>query len=149
MQLIKILMILFCIKAQNTYASDDLFNKCFDFASARYGIDSKILKSISIVESGSDHTAISETNTNRTHDIGLMQINSSWLPALVNFGIDESDLMDPCTNIQVGAWVLAQEIRRFGYSWDAIGAYNAGPSKSREKLRKVYAAKVKKVFLAD
>ena len=37
-------------------------------------------------------------------DIGLMQINSQWLPKL---GVSAPALLDPCTNVRVGAAILA------------------------------------------
>jgi hypothetical protein len=55
-----------------------------------------------------------------------MQINDAWLPALARFGIAESHLFDACINVHVGAWILADNIRRHGYGWEAVGAYNVG-----------------------
>ena len=68
-----------------------------------------------------------------TRDIGLMQINTSLLPKLASFGIREQDLLDPCTNIEVGAWVLSDAIRRHGDTWQAVGAYNAACTQLRGK----------------
>jgi len=64
-------------------------------------------------------------NSNGTEDIGLMQINSSWLPKLARYGIRRQDLFNPCVNGYVGTWILASNIRQFGPTWKAVGAYNA------------------------
>jgi soluble lytic murein transglycosylase-like protein len=80
-------------------------------------------------------------NTTGSRDIGVMQINTGWLPALRRYGIDEGDLWDPCTNVHVGAWVMAGNIQRLGWNWDAIGAYNAkSPEKRRKYAWRVYRA---------
>ena len=110
---------------------------CWDDAAARYQVNSTLLRAIARTESDLNPKAINR-NRNGSRDIGLMQINSSWLPVLTSHGIAERDLFDPCTNIYVGAWILAQNFQRLGSSWDAVGAYNA----RMPALRRAYAWKV-------
>jgi soluble lytic murein transglycosylase-like protein len=89
------------------------------------------------VESSLNPAAVAHAN-NGTRSVGLMQINSSWFDELQKFGISETSLRDPCTNIRTGAWILSQGVRRYGYSWEAIGAYYAGPfdgPKQRWRIR--------------
>jgi len=44
----------------------------------------------------------------------------------------------------VGAWILAGNIARFGYTWNAVGAYNAGTGDTEmiRMRREAYAHKV-------
>ncbi|MEO1767700.1 lytic transglycosylase domain-containing protein [Thiobacter sp. AK1] len=119
------------------------FAACFNDAAARYRVPPSLLMAISRVESGGNPNAVSR-NADGSYDIGHMQINSRWLPVLQRYGITERNLFDACTNTYVGAWILAQNIHRLGYGWDAIGAYNASsPSKRMAYARKV-AAMMKK-----
>lgn len=117
------------------------FAACFDEAAARYRVPTSLLMAISRVESSGNPQAINR-NTDGSYDIGHMQINSRWIPVLQRYGITERNLFDACTNTYVGAWILAQNIIRLGYGWDAIGAYNA---RSQAK-RMAYARKVAQVL---
>lgn len=116
---------------------------CWKSASERYAIHVSILHAIARTESAMKPEAINR-NINGSVDVGLMQINSRWFPQLAEMGIQPGDLWNSCTNIHVGAWVLAGYIRQFGYGWRAIGAYNAGPSSkaSSEEKRRIYAQRV-------
>ena len=67
-------------------------------------------------------------NANGSEDIGLMQINSSWLPMLARYGIRREHLFNACVNAYVGTWILAANFRQFGPTWKAVGAYNATSS---------------------
>ncbi|WP_232072367.1 transglycosylase SLT domain-containing protein [Paraburkholderia pallida] len=112
---------------------------CIDDAASFQHVNVSLMRAIAQVESGTQTHAIN-TNSDGTVDIGLMQINSSWLPRLAREGISEQSLFDPCTNAYVGAWILAENIRQYGPTWSAIGAYNASsPDKRLAYARKVYA----------
>ncbi|MGE5816284.1 MAG: lytic transglycosylase domain-containing protein [Acidobacteriota bacterium] len=100
---------------------------CWNEAAARYQLSPDLLYAIARCESGLRPTVVNRSHRARTgtYDIGLMQVNSSHLGRLGTFGITEQELLEACTNIQVGAWILADQIRRHGFSWEAVGAYNA------------------------
>ena len=112
---------------------------CWHDAAQRYQVSSALLYAIARTESGLNPQAIGR-NGNGSRDIGLMQINSSWLPTLASHGISERNLFEPCTNIHVGAWILAGNVSRLGYTWDAVGAYNT----TRPALRRAYIEKVRR-----
>lgn len=119
---------------------------CWAAAAHRYDLPVDLLYAIGQVESSHNPLAIAHAN-NGTRSVGVMQINSSWFAQLEARGIREADLAKPCVNIQVGAWILRQEVERYGYSWEAIGAYYAGPYSEKTKHWKMphykeYAGKV-------
>ena len=110
---------------------------CWEEAGLRYGVNPSVLVAIARTESSMNPNAVNR-NRDGTYDLGLMQINSRWFPMLRKYGIGEQQLRQPCFSIHVGAWILAQNMQRFGNSWDAVGAYNS-PNPSR---RIAYAKKV-------
>jgi soluble lytic murein transglycosylase-like protein len=105
---------------------------CFDLAAHQYNVSPLLLRAIAKHESNGQASVVN-LNVNGTRDIGLMQINSSWLPTLARHGIAERDLYDPCVNILVGAWILSNNFARFGYTTQGLGAYNAASPDKRER----------------
>jgi len=114
---------------------------CFEEAGAEYGISPRLLWTICKGESNFNPAAVNY-NTNGSYDFGLMQINSSWAPTLRKMGIHWKALADPCTNVKVGAWVLAQCIQDYGYTWSAVGCYNSRTPSKRNR----YASRIARLM---
>lgn len=116
---------------------------CFEEAAQYHNVDPWLLMSIAYVESRFNPKAVNR-NKNGSYDTGMMQINSIWIPTLKKKGIDKSLLNDACASTYIGAWILSDNIRRYGYNWRAIGAYNSGnPKLGLAYAKKVYAAHAK------
>ncbi len=95
---------------------------CFDEAGKAFGINPFLLRGIARIESNLNPAAINR-NANGSVDIGLMQVNSSWVS---NMGLDPGRLRsDPCYNVMAGSKILKLCIDRHGYTWEAVGCYNA------------------------
>jgi len=98
---------------------------CFEEAGQRYSVSPLLLYAISSVESSFNVRAIN-VNTNGSEDRGHMQINSFWKKYLGDSGWDS--LYDPCYCTNVGAWIVADCIARYGNNWDAVACYHCGHS---------------------
>lgn len=84
----------------------------------------------------SKEDALAQIGNCSSYDLGLMQINSFWLP---KFGISAEDALDPAMNVLLGALILMDCVQRYG-TFDGIACYHAG---SPEQTRgKVYAVRV-------
>jgi len=114
---------------------------CFKEASSRYRVPESLLMAVARHESGGRSLAVN-INHNGSRDIGLMQINSGWLPYLARHGLQEKDLYDPCVNVLVGAWIMSLNFQRLGYNTQGLGAYNAVTPWKRER----YARKILQSF---
>ena len=127
-------------------AAHPQYPACFGEAAERYGVSETLLRAIAKVESNGRVDAVHH-DADGTHDVGLMQINSSHFERLRPLGISEDTLLNrPCTNIAVGASILAGFVRQFGMTWRAVGAYNAGTRAKQEAARIAYVARVQRAF---
>lgn len=70
-------------------------------------------------------------NTNGTHDLGPMQINSWWIPRLSALTSRPPEVVrvwlirDACFNVQAARWIFLTELRANRNYWKAIGAYHS------------------------
>ena len=71
-------------------------------------------------------------------DIGLMQINAQWLR---RYHLPLELVFEPRGNVQVGVWILAQAIKRYGLTWEAVATYHTPLERNPERGR-AYAAAV-------
>lgn len=111
-----------------------------------YGLPLDVLAAIHEVEGG--RNGLSVKNDDGSLDRGLMQINTFWDDELKRFGITSREVThNGCTNVAVGAWILATERARFGNWADAFAAYNAGAGNL--PAGRGYARKVLSVWRGD
>lgn len=117
---------------------------CFYASSRKYGVPVDILMAIAQTESSFNHKITGKLGHGADH--GLMQINDYWVPKLrKRFNITLSDVYEPCTNIDIAAWILAHNFVQFGYSWRAVGAYNAVTEWKRVRYIKKVSANLSKL----
>lgn len=126
------------------YANSIPFETCFLNAAKKYNIPVELLIAIASIESNYNPDVINY-NSNGTYDIGIMQINSNWFNKLQQrYKISQTELKNPCQNIMVGAWILSQNINKYGFTWTAIQKYNGYninlkySKKTYNKLIKIY-----------
>lgn len=112
--------------------------RIIDEASVRHGVDANLLAVVILVESGGDPGARSPAGA-----AGLMQImpkTGAEIAARLGIAFDEQRLYEPAYNVELGAFYLGEQVRRF---WTgraeatvayAAGAYNGGPGRMRRHL---------------
>lgn len=133
--------------AHSTGVNGDL-ESCFRAAARKYSMNFYLVAAIGRHESRFAPKAVNTANYDGSEDIGIMMINSSWLPKLSQYNITRQRLLDePCLNIHVGTWILANTLAERGTGWHGVGYYNAISDLKRERyvslikeeLRLVYA----------
>src|SRR5882762_4685919 len=83
--------------------------ECINQAAIVYHVPATLILSVLAVEGG--RVGLVSVNKNGSVDYGPMQINSVWLSKLRPYGYTANRLQyDPCANVMVGTWILAQNI---------------------------------------
>ena len=100
---------------------------CAAEAADRHSVDVLLLWAIKRNESGAAACGKVElVNTDGSVDRGPMQVNSQWLPRLQAKGVNiqPDDLYDWCVSFEVGAWILADSIKRNGLA-EGVARYHS------------------------
>lgn len=118
----------------------------FNDAAAVYNLDPDLLRAITWVESRGRPGAVGPKLADGHRAWGAAQINDIHLPELVSYGVTQRDLLDPCVNLKLSAWVLANCIRAKGATWAAVGCYNAGPGSTNVNAQARYVRLVQHAY---
>ncbi len=142
------------------FKSGSAYADTFKRVAKATGINYKILVSVAYVESGLNPYAVDVDGRAYFYknkrmavravkryireyssvDIGLMQVNYELWGQYLNLSIRQ--LLNPKTNILVGAFILSHYIRKYGYSWKTIGRYHSAEKWSnynyRRKVKYIY-----------
>ncbi|MEJ5173475.1 MAG: lytic transglycosylase domain-containing protein [Hydrogenothermaceae bacterium] len=157
----KVLTVFLSIFFISFYSYGGDLNSCFVQAAARYNIPPALLIAIAKVESGFRPWVININHNGQSvrvinpksyeeaiyylsylhqngynYDVGIGQINV-W--NVKRLRIDPVSLLDPCNNLMVSAYILRENIDKYGFTWDAIWRYNG---------RKDYAYKVYRALIS-
>jgi soluble lytic murein transglycosylase-like protein len=118
-------------------------------AAKLYGLPPRVLPSIQAVEGGAVGDV--EYNKNGTADLGVMQVNTSWLPAFAAYTHLPIDVVrtrliyEPCFNIAAAAAIMRTYLNETHNDlMRAVGDYHShtGPLNQQYQLKVLHAATV-------
>lgn len=78
-------------------------------------------------------------NINGTHDLGVLQVNSAWIPRISQMvGRSAAQVRswlvhDPCFNAEVARWIFLSALGHEQDYWKAVGVYHS-PTAWRQRL---------------
>src|ERR1700722_7251590 len=83
--------------------------ECINRAAITYIVPAKVI--IAVLEVEGSRVGSATPNKNGTVDLGPLQINSSWLKQLSQYGYTREQLQyNPCINVMVGTWILSTKL---------------------------------------
>jgi len=130
------------VSSAETYTHSDL-RKMATQAANRYGVDVRLIFAIIQQESGWKTKVVSSANA-----IGLMQI---WPPTGISFcGLTKKQLYNPTKNLDCGVRYFSQQLKKFNGSVKlALCAYNAGPNRARQGLKRCNRIKETRKYIVN
>ncbi|MDD3182873.1 MAG: lytic transglycosylase domain-containing protein [Alphaproteobacteria bacterium] len=128
---------------------------CMMLAAQTYQVPPAVMVGIMHVEGGRVGQQVGP-NSNGTYDLGPMQVNTRWLPALARaWKVDYKTALrlvrdDGCINVRVSAWILKQKIDNAGSLYRGIAYYHsATPGIGTRYATKVIAVMKRKGLIKE
>jgi len=121
-------------------AASKILAACLMLASQTYSVPPAVMVGIYKAEGGKVGQEVA--NTNGSHDLGPMQINTIWLPELAEkWGVSEATARrwvrdDACTNVGVSAWILKGHLNETGDLAQAISHYHSRTPRHGSRYKK-------------
>ncbi len=114
--------------------------ECINQSAEMFHVPAKLIISVIKIENGWNGATVK--NKNGSEDLGVMQVNTTWLKELSRYGISRENLQyDPCVNVHTGTWLLAKGLAR-GEGWQGVGNYHSATpiynTAYRQKVKKAY-----------
>ena len=80
--------------------------------------------------------------------MGINTVHLKKGEPLQGSGMTQAMLLDPCTNVMTGAYLLKRKMVRYGNTWDAVGAYHSETPRHGQNYQGLIFEKLK-VLLAN
>lgn len=110
--------------------------ECSIQAAKKYNFDPIILLAVAATENGKPGQWVK--NTNGTHDVGAMQLNTAYLATLSKYGITANDVAKPgCYSYYLAAWRIKKHIvyDKNGDIWTKVSNYHSYTPKYNSRYR--------------
>lgn len=117
------------VQARGTQEGEGRIAECIREAAGGKAWLEKVLWGLRDQEAGWLGAAV--RNTNGSHDLGPLQINSWWVPKIAALvGRSQADVRawlmhDACFNAGAARWIFLSALRATGDFWKAVGVYHS------------------------
>lgn len=126
---------------------------CMVLVAHIYGLPPRVLPSIQAVEGG--RPGLARRNTNGTEDLGIMQVNTIWLPVLARYSklseaeVREKLLGQSCYNIAAAGLIMRTYLDETGGDlMRAVGNYHSHTPALNQLYRGKVMASARRLFEA-
>jgi hypothetical protein len=125
---------------------------CMALVASLYGLPPRVLPSVQAVEGGRPGSV--HDNADGSRDLGVMQVNTRWLPALSTYtGLDQSVIRErliwrPCFNIAAAGAILRTYLDEArGDLMQAIGYYHSHSAPLSQKYQQLVLGAATRLFV--